>query len=383
MRKSHSKVLPLALLGLSVSLLCWLPAHAQGTSTALTGMVNVKEFGAKGNGVTDDTAALKAAIAEQQLLMPGGGELYFPYGTCDTLKLQSVCDVRGVGNPQIVMTDPKKDIMSASAAWRMTFTGLTFVDGRRQLALVNPNLDTGAIYIENCKFMRSEEQAIETSLRSTNVFIEKCHFLQCEQALTTTTDMVTMRDSWITSKMGMTDKAQIEARGDMMLLENLCLVPLVSGVRQRWIDNYSAWFLTCRSVRFGGEFGGFTPIYNFAKAIYVASGPSILVEDCTIGANGSYNANCAVYCEEVPNKIEVRSCGLVGCKPIILSKNVDLRTCFTGIPRNTLSFTATGNLGSYAEAIPPCCETPSVRQGNSQACQTRSPRRPWRKTLRR
>jgi hypothetical protein len=54
-----------------------------GTSTTRTlgalfgDYVSVKDFGAKGDGVTDDTAAIQAAVNA----VPFGGKLYFPHGT--------------------------------------------------------------------------------------------------------------------------------------------------------------------------------------------------------------------------------------------------------------------------------------------------------------
>jgi len=44
-----------------------------------TGLVNVKQFGAIGNGIADDTVAIQAAI--NALLAASGGSLYFPSGT--------------------------------------------------------------------------------------------------------------------------------------------------------------------------------------------------------------------------------------------------------------------------------------------------------------
>lgn len=45
--------------------------------TAVTGRANVKSFGAVGDGTTDDTVAIQAAITS---LILGGGEVYFPQG---------------------------------------------------------------------------------------------------------------------------------------------------------------------------------------------------------------------------------------------------------------------------------------------------------------
>jgi hypothetical protein len=51
-------------------------------SQCLSDAINVREFGAKGDGVTDDTAAIAAALAA----MPNGGALYFPSGTYRTYR---------------------------------------------------------------------------------------------------------------------------------------------------------------------------------------------------------------------------------------------------------------------------------------------------------
>lgn len=79
---------------------------ADGTTTPrsisdrFANIINVKDFGAKGDGVTDDTAALKAAMLHVSLL--GGGELQVPEGVyiiSDTLIVPDnvVLIGRGVG----------------------------------------------------------------------------------------------------------------------------------------------------------------------------------------------------------------------------------------------------------------------------------------------
>lgn len=64
------------------------------------GQFNVKHFGALGNGSTDDTAAINAAIAAAYAA--GGGEVYFPpgrYRVTSTITITGAVTLRGAGHP--------------------------------------------------------------------------------------------------------------------------------------------------------------------------------------------------------------------------------------------------------------------------------------------
>jgi polygalacturonase len=64
---------------------------------------NVKDFGAAGNGVWDDTAAINAAISVAA--SQNGGVVFFPAGTyitSSTINLPAGVWLRGTGNNSII-----------------------------------------------------------------------------------------------------------------------------------------------------------------------------------------------------------------------------------------------------------------------------------------
>lgn len=331
--------------------------------------VNVRDFGARGDGQTDDTAAIQAAIqALGGISAPYPGtayyhemqELYFPpgkYQISDSLRIGNG-RFRGDGTV-IEQTHPGRAIFVSDSAWRMSFSGFTFLGGAKHLVLHNPNLDTGQIHIEKCRFYGAGEVALDVDIVSTTLAIRDCIFLECRQVwINRGCDQAIMSDCWITTAAGMRRMAAIEHRGGRLTLENLCGVPLVNGADQRWIDNYGG-NLTCRGVRFGGEGGGFTPVVNFAKYGPVW-GPTILLEDCFICANGNARRNCAVYCEEVPNQIHLRDCLLAGASLVAVRPGLDLATYFQASGPQVFSFTATGNTGLKAGKLPALLARPKV-----------------------
>jgi len=195
---------------------------------------------------------------------------------------------------------------------------------------------------------------------STTVKIRDCEFIMCYQSwYNNRCDQAMMRDCWITSSAKAENKAVIEHRGARLTIENLCGVPLVGGPKQRWIDNYGS-NLTLKQCRFGGEGGGFTPVYNYARYANQMAGPGILFEDCFISANASHNANCAIYCLEVPNAIALKNCMMGGCAAVILDKKIDLNHYFKNVPPGLLSYSVEGCAGEFIGELPRGLKKPVI-----------------------
>jgi len=334
----------------------------QGASEdkATSGIVNVKDYGAKGDGITDDTEAIRSAVKAAAAVVcrpvPGqlsyylaGPALVFPAGEyviSDEIAIEAhVQIIRGEGTAVIRQLDKSKDCFVSKYAWRMIISSLTFLGGKDQVSLFNPNIDAGQLIIRDCKFFYSSGFGLRIDVLSTTVKVEDCEFVECYQAwYLNRCDQSIMRDCWITSNKNMADKAVIENRGLRMTIENLTGVPLVSGQNQRWIDNYGR-ILTLKQCRFGAEGGGITPVYNFAR--YVRSNDpwfqkkiceSIIMDDCYVSANGNSRANSAVYCMEVPNSINITRCILVGSQSIKIDPAVDLKKYFKNVGVKSLAF---------------------------------------------
>ncbi len=157
------------------------PAHA------VSGSINVRDFGAAGDGITDDTDAIQRALlaAAGEDTRPrfvfwawtAAPEVFFPAGTYRISRtlLVPACGGgdRGVSNhinlrgddSEIRQTDAARDILYLRKAHQILIEGLTFTGGRRQLKIWSKNTDRARITIRNCRFRDSAGVAIDDQLR--------------------------------------------------------------------------------------------------------------------------------------------------------------------------------------------------------------------------
>ncbi|WNR45550.1 glycosyl hydrolase family 28-related protein [Paenibacillus roseipurpureus] len=87
-------------------------AAAAGTSTTIlydAGYLNVKDFGAKGDGVTDDTAAINSAIRSRIRFYGYPMNLYFPAGTYLVSDVINAVNPDGTDNAHLTLQGESKD----------------------------------------------------------------------------------------------------------------------------------------------------------------------------------------------------------------------------------------------------------------------------------
>jgi hypothetical protein len=117
---------------------------------------SVKDFGAVGDGTTDDTAAITAAILAASTA--GGGTVFFPAGSykCEGAVLKNYVSLRGVGrSSQLVSTTATSTLGDNSAAVdAVTIRDLRFTTaaGQTSLSFSDTDATTSRVKIENCIF---------------------------------------------------------------------------------------------------------------------------------------------------------------------------------------------------------------------------------------
>jgi len=153
---------------------------------ALPTSLNVKDFGAIGDGITDDTAALQAA-ADKALeieserrdslklrvglargLSNGSKasiypEIYFPEGRYlihRTILFQQSALLRGSGNATIIQKNPDQDIFYFHYAYRYAVEGLIFEGGKIQVHFWTRNM-AARLRVKNCVFRNASSYALE------------------------------------------------------------------------------------------------------------------------------------------------------------------------------------------------------------------------------
>jgi hypothetical protein len=328
--------------------------------------ISVKDapFNAKGDGVTDDTAAIQAAFnyiastATSGATTSGGlstsysgtsSRLYFPKGT---YKITAAITCGGylevLGETAIIKQYTDTADIFVVAMYQLKIQGIQFVGGRNQIDISNANTNSSMVEINYCQFFLSRGFAIYTHAIGTDTSgnawghmscdlnIYKCRFIACRQTLNNCCDHATLEQCWIQpDKINMSPStAVIINRGvypsdwnnlTRMHLKDSFLIPAVGqeGVDRidsvRWIDNYGSF--TASHCRFGGEYGGMRIIdhlgapnlqfpWNSTEVIFEScalyAGPDARTDSCVMGIQG-----------HVPSRFVMRNCtGPVG-KPII------------------------------------------------------------------
>ncbi len=145
-------------------------------------ILNVRDFGAVGDGKSDDTRAIQAAILQAEARratvskigsykkmgtsFKGGPhpEVVFPEGeylVSETLVCEVNSVLRGEGKARIRQRHPEKDILYFHDMIRAQVEGLSFEGGATQLRFWTNNRGGANISVSRCEFLNAHRNAVE------------------------------------------------------------------------------------------------------------------------------------------------------------------------------------------------------------------------------
>ncbi len=281
--------------------------------------IDVKTYGAKGDGTTDDTAAIQAAIADVETYSrPSSGATYYGNSTRVNLPIgvyvissPVVLDSAYVSLGSLGATlkpsatfDQNEFAVQTGAMWQGEIHNLTFSGFDKCMKIANANLDQGKIALSNLS-MHGADIGIELDARSTLTSIVDCKFDKVIRALDVITgDKVVVENCWIKQGVLEAGEATIINRDGDVTLQNVVGVPnTAAGSKTAWVNNYRRLIAT--GTRFGGETGSMPAVNNYAQAdtAYPINPNYVHLTNCDV-----YSITDAVRLFYLPNEVSIRNC---------------------------------------------------------------------------
>ena len=335
------------------------------------GEFNVKKFGAKGDGRTDDTAAIQAAVTAaakrgrhfrkhgkhpQSSYFGTGQTVTFPagvYNVSKTIHVGNHVSFSGKdATPMVRWTGPDDGIMFKINPFRSRFEKMIFTGGAVQLHFSNKNVDKTLITIRDCQFFYAEKIAVELTPEkgvdhlSSQTLIEGCLFSKNKRCVQNYGDLMEIRNCWVDqAQPQLADGAAFINRYGTLRFSFCCLTPSANPDKgplyyhnARWVDNYDRF--EAESVRFGAEGGGIPAVYNYAgpaKGHPWSQGGRVAIYNSLLGCGQLRRENGAVIrLFALPAQIVIENCYTMTAVPfIVCDPSLDVNAEIKKNPRGT------------------------------------------------
>jgi hypothetical protein len=312
--------------------------------------VNVKDFGAKGDGTTDDTKAILQAFAkvaseqmsfqgipgvyDQRAIYAGGSKmLYFPLGHYRVSKPLDLglSYVHIIGEKAVISplkTAQKGSVGFRGKVWQGHFEGMQLIGFDTALALNTAAIETGKLIVEDCDFV-GNKVAVRIESYGALATIRENRFVNNLKAAILSGDKIDMSGNWITAgQLRGTHDAQIISNTVLHFDKNLLVptVPATGATEPAWINNYREVIIT--GVRQGGEAGSFTLVNNFAQYASNPLWPNCVIikeSECyaVYGNEKNYYQPAALRLFEIPNMIVLQDLrGFISAKAMDFSRGI-------------------------------------------------------------
>lgn len=269
----------------------------------------VTDFGAKGDGVTDDTEAIqrcitaagrdqihyyKAESSYPEVIFPEGDYLITsPIVVAATETTRNLA-LRGEGVAKIIQANRGEDILYYHHGYRQTVDNLVFIGGHTQIRFFSRNMNRAQLIIRNCRFEDSAGYAIDDALKgvhhlnivepytltwvedmphlekkdvddlpdvfftSTVLHIDQSEFILCKNVARLFADWGAISRSYIITHPEM-EGAAIYSRGVLKISDTEVIAQTSQEGKQRFVDNINGGIMLDH-VTLDSEGPGMTPV---------------------------------------------------------------------------------------------------------------------------
>jgi hypothetical protein len=368
-----------------------IPKYDQGSTGAinrainlkLSEIVSVKDFGAIGDGITDDTAAIQKCIAAVQAELMSGNSgiygngnyvgtaptVYFPFGVYKISSSLTIDNAQQVNYMKFVGENSIIVISSSVTAFGgigfdVDFESLIFREGARAISIKTNNTNTAVININRCEFYEqtTAQIAIDSNSPSSIVNINQCKFISNTATgwvgYWNSNCYVNLIDSWV----------QTNAPIAFFNSANFTIIRMVGvpGSNQvitngAWIQNNLNGSIRVTESRFGGESAGAPIVFNYNdlqsnNSNHVGIGNFIIIENCETYVGAASRTDAAIIVAKVGLTSLMR---ITGCSGMASNGNAYI---IDGTSGGLASWFSTFKSGSFTQLTLECHTNNFVQQ---------------------